>query len=93
MIIDARKAGEIKIVPEDISEIVDFYQAYQDKVNGTRVAILAGTFFGKAKLYEKNVQPLGMNVIVFANFDTACLWLNLDRRMVTECNKRLQGEA
>ncbi|MBN2502695.1 MAG: hypothetical protein JXB38_18090 [Anaerolineales bacterium] len=93
MLIDARKVSAFKIGPENVDEIVDFYETYQDKVNGVRVAMLAGAFFKEAKMYERNVQPLGMNVIVFANFDTACTWLNLDQGLVNEYLQQLQQES
>ena len=92
MLIDARKAEKIKLSLEDIQEIVEFYRAYQDTIKGAQVAMLAGAFFDRARIYEKYVQPLGMNVIVFANFDTACTWLNLDRALVNEHIEQLQRE-
>jgi hypothetical protein len=89
LLIDVRKAGDINVSEQDVKGLADFYQDYSDQIKGVQVAILAGDEFDKARLYEKTVQPLGMNVIAFANFDTACLWLNLDRKLVSEWIEQL----
>lgn len=90
LLIDARKAGEAKITEEEIKDIVGFYKDYAAKVNGTQVAAIAGPVFEKARVYEKYAQLIGMNVIVFTNLDTACMWLDLDREIVNACIRQLQ---
>ena len=94
MLIDTRQGTNIKISETDIAQTASFYKGYQAKVRGVQIAVLAGKGFEKARLYERTVQPLGMNVIVFANFDTACTWLSLDRKLVSGWLAQLQkGDA
>ena len=91
LLTDVRKVDDVKITVEENKDMASFYDDYITKVSGAQVAVLAGAVFDRARRFENYAQSLGMNVIVFTNFDTACMWLNLDRKMVSEWIEQLRG--
>lgn len=80
-----------------ISEAAVLYARHRHKIEKMKVAIVAGTAFDKAVVFERVLERHGATVIVFNFLDSARKWLNIDAeevdRALQELYSRSHGKA
>lgn len=77
LLTDVALASFEGIGEKEFNELIALYQEHRGKVAGVKMAIVTTQDFRKARLYERMVASVSINVIVFNQLDHACTWLGI----------------
>ena len=72
---------------DDIRRMTDYFATQHSKLEGKRLAIVAGGEWEKPKQVELSLKSQMVQTIVFNDLVTACVWLGTD---VVEAGREIQ---
>jgi hypothetical protein len=72
------------ITDEEIKAMTDLLDSQRQKVSMKKVAMVAGDEWNKPKLAEFALHAISINAIVFNDLETACIWLGINIKEVTQ---------
>lgn len=75
---DCRKVI-FETTPDKVFEMTDNHKLIHNKTYLSKIAVIVkdDDGFSKARIFAEQTAALGVNTIVFSNFDIACTWLGL----------------
>lgn len=89
---DTSSVSDVSSIREaDIESAADRYCEYREKLQRSRVAIVAQEVFRKARLFERYLSLCGPNVIVFNELGAASAWLGIDVGIARTVTARLRA--
>jgi hypothetical protein len=89
---DITMADFMELEQPHYEKFATIYAGHRDIVEGAKVAIIALDEFHKGRQYEFAVRSMGVNVIVFTNLQTACVWLGICPEEASEWLAKARNE-